>query len=541
MSGSGPTREQRAQGVFWVGLLLSLLICMLPVLSDPTRIVLGSPAGEASTHIFGLLSGFESPGLRVSSLANFPQGLRSDLADPINLIWLWPGKIWGLRGAAVGWNLLCASTLLLAGWGGFRLGRQLHPSTPEAATVLGLALACSPYLQGVAFSSGRSEYWAWAWLALVLSWTLSALRKPSGLGIARAALGFMALALSGWQPLIFGGMVLLPALFLISGKLPKWPLVPMASLAAVAAGVLLFQHLSADPWWIRRIVSEEVVAAPAHLAELWPDTPSGQIGDRLMLPGALLLMLAAGGMARQKGWAALALTLGLLALGPAIGMGEHILPGPAALLAPLPILGGLSGWSRLALVGVLPLAVLAAEAVARLQPRLGAWVLLLAIPLLIEGAAIRPELPASHFISSSEPTLDYALVRSPPGAILELPSAPIGLSLDKETLRDRALLQTISHGRASSLVSSPEPTNAWLVSPLLFALDHRESLKAVDCSTQPQLTRAGFALLLLHRDWMGSSRADHAERILRAQHGAPVKEGPGWAMFLAAGQGPGGC
>ena len=122
-------RLQRSLRVFWAGLLLSLLICMLPVLSDPTRIALGSPAGEATTHIFGLLSGFESPGLRVSAVANFPHGLRSDLADPINLVWLWPGKIWGLRGATLGWNFLCASTLLLAGWGGL-------PPQPTYRTVL---------------------------------------------------------------------------------------------------------------------------------------------------------------------------------------------------------------------------------------------------------------------------------------------------------------------------------------------------------------------------------------------------------------------
>ena len=335
--------------------------------------------------------------------------------------------------------------------------------------------------------------------------------------------------------------MLLPALLLLSAKLPKWPLLPMASLAAIAAGLLLFQHLSADPWWIRRIANEEVVAAPARLAELWPGTPSAQIGDRLMLPGVLLLLLAAGGGARQKGWAALSLILGILALGPTLSLGSLVLPGPAALLAPLPFLGGLSGWSRLAVVGVLPLAILAAEAVARLQPRMGAWVLMLAMPLLMEGAATRPELPASHFTSSLESELNSALLGLPPGAILELPSAPIGLPLDKEALRDLALLQTVSHGRASSLVSSPLANSAWAVSPLLYALDHRESLKAVDCSTQPQLAQSGFSLVLLHRDWMGPARAAHTERILRAQHGDPAKEGPGWALFFAEREGPGGC
>ena len=540
MSAPQTRRLQRAQGVFWVGILISLLICMLPVLSDPTRLVLGSPAGEASTHIFGLLSGFESPGLRQSSLANFPQGLRSDLADPINLFWLWPGRLWGLRGAAIGWNLLCASTLVLAGWGGFRLGRQLHPDTPEAAAVLGLALACSPYLQGVAFSSGRSEYWAWAWLALALSWALSALRAPTWPRLGRVALGFAALSISGWQPLIFGGMVLLPALLLLSKDLPRWPLVPMGALAASLAAGLLFQHLSADPWWLRRVASEEVVAAPARLAELWPGTPSGQVGDRLMLPGAFLSLLALGGL-REKGWAILAVVLGLLALGPATAFGEHILPGPAALLAPLPVLGGLSGWSRLALVGVLPLAVLGASTVVWLHARIGSWVLLAALPLLIEGAAIRPELPASYYLSSLDHELESALAPLPPGAILELPSAPIGLPLAKESLRDHALLQTLSHGRASSLVSSPEEPSAWSVSPLLYALDHREPLRAVACSPQPQLLPAGFSLVLLHRDWMSPARADHSERILRAQHGAPTAEGPGWALFLAAREGPGGC
>ena len=140
-----------------------------------------------------------------------------------------------------------------------------------------------------------------------------------------------------------------------------------------------------------------------------------------------------------------------------------------------------------------------------------------------------------------DPELEYALVRPPPGAVLELPSAPIGLALEQESLRDHALLQTLSHGRASSLVSSPEEPSAWASSPLLYALDHRESLKAVDCSPQPQLSAAGFSLVLLHRDWMSPARADHTERILRAQHGAPAKEGPGWALFLAAQEGPGGC
>lgn len=535
------SRAQRAAGVFWAGLLLSVLICMLPVLSDPTGVILGYPGGEAATHLFGLLSGFESPGLRVSALANHPQGLRSDLADPVNLPWLLPGRLWGLRAAALGWNALCLSTVVLAGYGGFRLGRQLHPSTPEAATVMGLALACSPYLQGVALSSGRSEYWAWAWMPLVLSWMLSALRRASVARLVRASLGLTALALSGWQPLIFGALVLLPALLLVAKGLPKWPVAVMLLAPAVAAGGLLAQHLSADPWWVSRVQADAVVAAPAQLMELWPLFPSGQIGDRLMLPGALLLLLAVFGLRDRPRWAALAAAVALLALGPALALGSQVVPAPAALLAPLPVLGGLSAWSRLALVGVLPLAVMAAAVVVRLQARFGAWSLLAALPLLIEGAALRPELPASQRIHSLAPELDYALVRPAPGAILELPSAPIGLSLEQESLRDRALLQTWSHGRASSLVSSPEQPSAWSVSPLLQALDTREALKAVDCAHPPQLAEAGFVVVLLHKDWMSEARAAHTERILRAQHGPPAQEGDSWALFEAAQAGPGRC
>lgn len=535
------SRLQRAAGVFWGGIALSVLICMLPVLSDPSGVILGYPGGEATTHLFGLLSGFESPGLRVSALANFPQGLRSDLADPVNLPWLLPGHLWGLRAAALGWNLLCAGTVVLAGTGGWRLGRQLHPATPEAATVMGLALACSPYLQGVALSSGRSEYWAWAWMPLVLSWTLSALRRATGPRIARAAVGMTALALSGWQPLVFGGLVLLPALLLVSRGLPKWPLALILLPAALGAGAVLSQHLGATPWWLSRVDGQAAVAAPAQLAELWPWAPSGQIGDRLLLPGAGLTILALFGLREGPRWAVLAGVLALLALGPSLAVGETLLPAPAALLAPIPVLGGLSAWSRLALVAVLPLAVLAGAVVVRLRNRIGAWSLLAAIPLIIEGAALRPELPASQRIHTLPAELEEALRTSAPGAVLELPSAPIGLALEQESLRDRALLQTWSHGRASSLVSSPETPSAWALSPLLKALDTREALKAVDCRAQTQLRDAGFSVLLLHRDWMSPARADHSERILRAQHGAPLAEGTGWALFDAASSGHGRC
>lgn len=540
------SRARLAAAVFWAGLLVSIAVAFGPIWLAPTELALGSPHAEGAAHLFGLWAGLDGGDLflRQSELANFPAGMKQDLADPLHALFMAPALIWGLPGATLGWNLLALCTLVLAGVGGWRLGRQLFPQSPEAATILGLALTCSPVLQGVALSSGRTEYWAWAWMALPLSLCLSALRKPTPPHLALATVSMLPLAWSGWQALILGLLVLGPALLLLSRGLDRRWLLLFGGMGALASGALLAHHLSAtDPWWISRLDPAGEVRPPSHLSELLPFTASHYMGDRLMLPGLALTAAAMVGARRApRGWTALALSGLLLMFGPTLALGDTQLPGPTRLLDWLPLLGGVSAWPRLGLMVATPLAVLAAWAVHHGVERAGKWVLLLAPVLVAEGALFRPELPTAWYTHSLDPALEEALAEAPPGPILELPNAPIGLPLEAEALRDHDLLQTRAHGRPSSHISSPDTPAAIAHYDLLQALEEGSHLAQVDCRPDPGPVDAGFSLLLLHRDHMLPGRAGHVERILIAQWGPPIAEGPAWALFrLQLGVGDGHC
>ena len=106
----------------------------------PFVVQLGSASSEAPGHLWGLWATADrlwqaGPFMRNVPGLGFPSGFTGHLMDPINLLLFLPG-FWmgggGMAGASLGWNLLHAASLLVGGYGAWRLARTLAaPAEPH--------------------------------------------------------------------------------------------------------------------------------------------------------------------------------------------------------------------------------------------------------------------------------------------------------------------------------------------------------------------------------------------------------------------------
>lgn len=161
-------------------------------------------------------------------------------------------------------------------------------------------------------------------------------------------------------------------------------------------------------------------------------------GEGVVYPGLIVLGLAVAGRElgdreRRRGWAALAITGGVLALGPFLQVGgrtgsgfsylgrEFAVPLPYFLLHFVPVLNGVRVPGRFAILATLALDVLAAVAlasIARRWPRrgslaIGGAVVVVLLELLPPGVPTHPiDAPAPYEAIAADPD---------PGAVLEIP------------------------------------------------------------------------------------------------------------------------
>lgn len=513
--------------------LLAALGLLWPVLGAPTTAAVGLADGEGPAHLWGLWVAAEGlfthgPYLRVSEV-NHPAGFHADLMDPINLLLFWPFWVLGgggASGAVLGWNAVHLLTVLLAGWGGWRLGRVVLES-PHAAAVTAAAMAGAPYLIGAAGVVGRSEYLPLAGWALHLSFLLGFLKEGGG---RRDQLGAIvtlaALAHAGWQPLTW--LILTEAVMVwmlcrtpdgeqapLNGRQTATKVATIAIPAALLTLPLLLSHLSTDPWWLGRLshpspFEERPRAVP--LATLLPlvDATRSWANNPLPYLGLTLPLLAVAGVvqAQKKAlrWFLLAAVVLTFSLGEIVAMGTsaetatnfYYMPAAIVMHIITP-LRAFHGWARLTLLVVPLLAISAGYAVdvlVRKRPdRALSATVALALALVLEGILWAP-VGRGSFEVMVDPPVYAALETLPPGPILEL---PLGMH---QQHADRALLRAQALQRPTSLAPSPHQPSALNLSALAWSIEQGTALSEHQCveSETSRLIEAGFVGVLLHTD-----------------------------------------
>jgi hypothetical protein len=227
-----------------------------------------------------------------------------------------------------------------------------------------------------------------------------------------------------------GALVAMPSLI-------DYPLLTSANLAAV--------HAQASRWQLRLLsanLGALVLPDPsnpllgARLSALFPKTPGvPERSQFLGYPGLLLAVVAVVARRRDQAvitWLAVALAGILLALGPGLRVGDH-------LLAPLPFYDALYGWpllddfrapNRLLVLTLVAMSVLAALGVAALLLRLpsrGPWRSGAGVAVVaVVAAGLAPNLMFGYGLASipvQVPGLYRALAAAPDdGTVLEIPS-----------------------------------------------------------------------------------------------------------------------
>ncbi len=455
---------------------IAAVVMLWPALRGPSTLAIGVPEGEGPAHLWGLTTSAEGlsrfgPFIRDSVLVSYPDGIHLDLVDPLHLLFIAPG-VWlaGVGGATLGWNLMHLVHLGLLALGSWLLARQVEPQHPWVAALTTAGAVSTPYLwSGVAL--GRSELLGLTLLPLLLALFVQAARSPApGWARVGGALALAALAACGWQPLLQGALVGIPAALLI-GRLANleprraaiaalWIVLP----AALLTVPMLASHLASAPWWVDRAGGLDVLGSGAPSIDL--RAASRLFGFRPQMsmtvapyPGWVVLLLLGLALVRgPRGRAAFGVFLLILMMGPRFNFGdpEARLLGPSYLLARLiPVFGGLNDWGRLALAAGPILALIGASALApwlrgARAPAVAGAVSLL---LLVDGLSYRIDAPLAF---DTKPPADvvsrYTFLKD--GPILELP----GNSPAESTSiidNDRSMLWALTHRHPVQATPSP--------------------------------------------------------------------------------------
>ncbi len=444
----------------WIptALLLVLLLALTggSVWLHPATRQLGSGASEGPIHLWSLWVAAEGlfssgPLLRIAPEVAFPDGFAAHLMDPVSLLLFLPGFLLGgggAAGASLGWNLLHAGAVLIAGLGAYRLARVLDPdpdSSPWTAALMVAGVAGGSFLLSHPWF-GRTELLALVLmplhLALLLPWVRGDGGWRTGLGaglllggvalgggyagvfalLLELPLGLWLLAVSRQRRRVLGRLALVAGIALL--------LASPAVLALLAYPPLSFGSLS-DP--AQFTVPSLTPGQLAWVLRLERPGAGALLMDQPVYPGVVLLALAGIGAALRPRRALLWLLLGLwllvLALGRELELGGgEALPLPAALLAWLvPALAYIKFWSRLGILVPLPLAVAAGLGLAamlrrcpsRLRPVLG--LVLVAAVLADQATWPRPWAPRPAFEAAMPAELGATIDALPPGALMHLP------------------------------------------------------------------------------------------------------------------------
>jgi hypothetical protein len=305
-----------------------------------------------------------------------------------------------------------------------------------------------------------------------------------------------------------------------------------AALAAVilAPVVSAYYRARADHDFVRKPSEIAALSADAgdyfrahnHVA-LWRWARPGT-GEHELFPGAVVLLLAGTALFAPLGaatprirlYAAIAATAVVLSLGPQPAAWGHVssIPGPyQLLLGTVPGLDGLRSVSRIAVIVVLALCVLAAFGAVWLLDRVPAGarstvIALLAIGIVADGWAA--PIPTARFdpLSSTDDRDAYAFLKAsgPNGALIEL---PMGHADDPRELRYQYL--TLWHGhRIVNGSSSYTPA----LTQLLQSDSHSPLADAGRLGGAVGMVRSlGVRYVVIHRDGF-ANRANEAALVL---------------------------
>jgi len=474
--------------------------------------LLTMPQGEAAGHLWALNAALEQarPLHFHTQLACFPQGVQALLIDPVNLPFFALGR---LLGPAAAYNAILLGGLLLMGLAGALLARRVGGAAWLGALA---AMACPSFLAGT--TRGATEQLAVAWVGIALALLLSALRQGGTGRIALAALAMGACAWAGPYNGVWIAVVGLAVGLTVLLRDPRRGLsraLPVALGAAAVAAPVAWALLARfgvmnDPRFASPQPEQvfEQLRFPrggnigfADLLDPWlpaPLTgPSSELSQTTYL--GLVLILAAGlAVARRRQlwpWLLGALAAAAVALGPRLYLNgqllrvaDHALPGPAQLLAELPLLGSMTHWYRAAPVaGLLLAAVVSTWGWRRWSP-------LLALALLVDATLLAPF--SWPHRAHAPPGQGAALELVGPGAMVEIPYStqsdpPPG------AWRNAGGLHQLAHGRPISstvMLLAPE-TPSWVQGPVLHTLQARGVLRRED---RQRLLDAGFRWLAVY-------------------------------------------
>lgn len=508
---------------------------------------------EAPSHLWGLWATaehlFSTGPFRRTAALNFPGAFTGDLIDPVSLVVFWP--VWALAGrgataAVLAWNALHLATVLLAGWGGYRLSRRLVPD-PLAAVVGAAVCAASPYLMA-STALGRSEYLAGAWYPLHLAFLhahLSADRRPRD--TVGAILTLAGLAWSGWTLALWVALLEIPVALVFSRALPDAKtrilrLIQVGLPAVLLALPFLWSVLVLDPWWLKRLAPGQAmpVVLVMPLQNLLRYSQGWPVGGGLEVapyPGTVAPLLMAWGLWKRPGeawpWVAFAVVLVVLALGPEIQIAGPTGPvwrgyAPVAWLQSLvPGMGAIQNWPRIAALLAAPLGVAAAWGVASVGRRRPSWqpvaVIVLGFAIVADQGTWTPPSKAPSFQVSLPVDIQTAMDALPEGPILELP-----IDNDQQPTfgvwEDYSLLWQLQHRHPSSEVPSPQISAAYQSSAFAYDLASGNSVSTDSCmgSEATRLYNAGFRGVVLQKRRLPVETARSLESALRGMLGDPA-------------------
>jgi hypothetical protein len=429
---------------------------------------------EAAVHAWGLWAALrERSPLRVETcLANWPEGVRFALVDPINLpAW----ALGSLFGPAAGFNTVLYAGVVVCGLGGALLARRAGGAPWLGALA---AMAC-PTLIGGSFE-GQTESYAVGWVAVQLALLLGFVERG---GWWRGLLAAGALAAAGHAGPYNGVWAALADLAVLGALLARrrWPELGRGLLVTGGAALscLPLAHALLTGRSAAMSGNRSGLPAPIDVTGAWrgllhhgadlldPWVPMQLTGGRppmaytayLGMAAFVLGVLAVRRDRRRWPWLAGALAFSALSLGPwlylrgrALHVGEATVMGPAGwgmTLVPR-VLGRLTRWDRAGAVATLLLAPLVSTWGRGARGRaFGA----LAAALLVGDLLLCAPLawPLRH-APPPDPTPLATLEGV--GAVLELPRVTPNPARGTRAWRDQAALAQILHGRPSASAST---------------------------------------------------------------------------------------
>lgn len=481
-----------------------------PLVLHPLSAGMGMSGLEGPDHLWALWAGMmDGPVVIDTTLINFPVGIRWVLADPLNLVWFVPG--WLLGGPGLGWNLVVAGSLAIAGLAAALWCRRLSddPIAPPIAALL--AVTAAPIAGSLL--TGMSEALTMGWLALALlavhrladdrRWS-AALLAGGLLGLTAWAGPYTAIytALAAppiviavlWQggraaalrlglAGLIGGLFSLPVLRAVLYDRPAGLPGSDSGLPAVLAdpGAAKNLMLGADP-----------------LGLIWPAVPIEPL--HAVFLGTLLLPLALSGWRRAPALLTAAGILLVLGLGFFLqrdgGLwGARPLALPATWLSlKVDLLGRAIRWHRTIIAATILLCAPAAIILSALSSRLGRWrsvgAWLLAGAMVAE-ALLRAPLPWPRATFPIDPPPAYAQLAE--GPILQLPLAQFTTG-GPDQLRSASLLWQTSHGHP--LGGNPRQPGASGRDPAVTAAAAR--VLDGQAGARQAVAALGFAWIVVH-------------------------------------------